>query len=71
MSSDPAQSPPSRPRILGPLLLAGAVVLTLATGVVGVGRPKIAKDDPSDNLYFYTAGLCWKQGRSPYDAKIL
>jgi len=39
--------------------------------VVGVGRPKIAKDDPSDNLYFYTAGLCWKQGRSPYDAKIL
>jgi len=55
--------------ITGTLALAAAVALLLATGMMGVGRKDHREE--TDLLYFYTAGMCWKEGVSPYDAKFL
>lgn len=55
--------------VTGALALAAAIGLLLATGVAGVGRKDHREE--TDLLYFYTAGMCWKEGLSPYDAKFL
>src|SRR5262245_18794152 len=55
-------------RHLGPIALGLAVVLLLASGILGVGRPLPGlANSNADVAFFYAAGDAWTHGVSPYD----